>query len=415
MNKLTILGRYFLGTVFLIGLASCNETEKVAVQQPVEQPSMQLAMSTPSAMPTALAEQLPAFKAGSYPKIGPLPKKKAPKTSKVTMGKRLFFDARISGDGALSCATCHDPQQGFSKNTDKNGKPIKLSPAYPGTRYFRNAPTLINSVYKADFANVGWGWAGHMGSNMNDVMRDQITETTIMNMDMRIMHERTKQDPVYVKMCAENFGGDCSSGKIRKALVAFIETLVTKDTPFDSGKMSEAAMRGQKLFENKAQCIQCHNGAYYSDGNPHNTGVPENLEIFKDPMRHMTYRSVLHTLGVPKMGIWRRDVGYFAVSKKYADVGKFITPTLRELKHTAPYMHNGMLTTLAEVVDHYNAGGQHEDPLAIDMKPLNLTSTEKNDLVAFLESLSSSQPVSVEKIKIPQEYQPIENWLETKN
>ena len=115
------------------------------------------------------------------------------------------------------------------------------------------------------------------------------------------------------------------------------------------------------------------------------------------------------------MGIWRRDVGYFAVSKKYADVGKFITPTLRELKHTAPYMHNGMLTTLADVVNFYNEGGQHEDPLAINMKPLNLTDAEKNDLVAFLENLSSSQPVTVEKIKIPQEYEPIENWLEVKN
>lgn len=359
--------------------------------------------------------QAAPFVAGSYPAIGPLAKKKKPKASRVAMGKRLFFDARISGDGAISCATCHDPKEGFSKNKDKKGNIKQLSDAYPGTRYFRSAPTLINSIYKADFADVGWGWAGHMGANMNDVMRNEITETVIMNMDMRIMHERMKQDPVYVKMCKKNFGGDCSSGKARKALVAFVSTLVSRNVPFDKGKLSASAKRGKKLFQGKAQCIQCHNGPYFSDGKPHNTGLPENMEIFKDPMRHMTYRAVIHTLGVPKMEIWRRDVGYFMVSKNYADVGKFITPTLRELKYTAPYMHNGLLATLDDVVEFYNQGGGHDDPLAYELKPLGLNAKEKKDLISFLNALSSSKPVTVKTVKIPQEYAPISNWLNKKN
>ena len=324
------------------------------------------------------------------------------------MGQRLFFDPRISGDGAISCATCHNPSKGF-------GDGLPLSKAYPGTSYFRNAPTLINSAYKSDFPDVGWGWEGRMGANMNDVMRDQITETTIMNMDMRIMHERMKQDPVYVEMCEENFGGECSSGRARIALVAFVETLVSSGAPFDSGDMSRRARRGRELFEGKARCNQCHNGGYFSDGKPHNTGVPENLEIFRDPVRHLTYRSVIHTHGVPKMEIWRRDVGYFLVSKKYADVGKFITPTLRELAYTSPYMHNGVFATLDEVVEFYDQGGGHDDPLAAELDPLGLSGREKRDLVAFLESLSSAAPVATDVIKVPQKYDPIPDWLGSHN
>ena len=353
--------------------------------------------------------------AGSQPALGPLPAREAPKASMVEMGKRLFFDVRLSGDGAISCATCHDPEQGFTRQTDKEGKPMQLSDAYPGTRHYRNTPTLLNTVYKGDFSDVGWAWDGHMGANMNDVIRNEITETMMLNLDMRLMHERMKQDPVYVQMCQENFNGECSSGKGRKALDAFVQTLLSTDAPFDSGNMSDAARSGQAVFEGKAGCINCHNGSYLSDGKPHNTGVPENLEIFKDPLRHIAYRAINTNHGVPNADNWRRDVGYFLVSKNYADVGKFITPTLRELKYTAPYMHNGMVASLAEVVEFYDQGGGHEDPLATELKPLGLSSDEKKNLVAFLESLSSATPLTVEKVKIPEEYEPIPDWLNVKN
>jgi len=318
--------------------------------------------------------------------IGPLEARKAPKASMVELGKRLFFDARMSGDGAISCATCHDPAQGFTRQVDKEGNPMALSDAYPGTRHFRNAPTLL-----------------------------KLTETMMMNIDMRLMHERMKQDAVYVKMCQENFNGECSSGKGRKALVAFMDTLTSKDAPFDTGSMSAAAQKGQALFQGKAGCMSCHHGSYFSDGTPHNTGVPENLDVFKDPLRHIAYRAVLTNHGVPNIENWRRDVGFFFVSKRYEDVGKFITPTLRELKYTAPYMHNGLMASLEDVVEFYNQGGGHDDPLADELKPLGLSAQEQKDLVAFLESLSSTTPVTVEKIKIPQEYEPIPNWLEVHN
>ena len=354
--------------------------------------------------------------AQGFPAIGPLPAKKAPDPGQVEMGRRLFFDPRISGDGAISCASCHDPKQGFTRQVDNKGKPQALSDAYPGTSHFRNAPTLLNATYKAGFPNVGWGWAGHMGADLNDVVRDMLTETLMMNMDMRLMHERMKQDPVYVKMCQESFKGECSSGKARSALVVFMDTLVSKDAPFDAGKMSAEATRGRALFEGKAGCIACHNGPYFSDGKPHNTGVPENMEVFKDPVRHLTFRAALSNHGVPKTEIWRRDVGYFLASKNYADVGKFITPTLRELKYTAPYMHNGVFSTLAEVVDFYDRGGGRDDPLAAELKPLGLSAEEKKDLIAFLESLSSTAPVTVQPVAdIPKEYAPIKNFLGAHN
>jgi cytochrome c peroxidase len=216
-------------------------------------------------------------------------------------------------------------------------------------------------------------------------------------------------------MCKENFNGECSSGKGRKALVAFMQTLVSTDAPFDTGKMSDRAKRGQTLFEGKAKCIQCHNGPYLSDGRPHNTGVPENMEVFENPMRHLTYRSVVTNHGVPKADIWRRDVGYFLVSKNYADVGKFITPTLRELRYTAPYMHNGTIATLEDVVTFYNQGGAKDDPLAVELAPLGLDAGEQGDLVTFLKSLSSATAVTVEKIRVPQKYKPIDNWLQLHN
>jgi cytochrome c peroxidase len=353
--------------------------------------------------------------AQSVPAIGALPAKKAPDPAQVEMGRRLFFDPRLSGNNAISCASCHDPKQGFTRQVDNKGKPQQLSDAYPGTSHFRNAPTLINTIYKADFAGAGWGWAGHMGADLNDVVRDQLTETLMMNLDMRIMHERMKQDPVYVKMCQDTFKGECSSGKARNALVAFMGSLVSKDAPFDSGALSDEAKRGRALFEGKAGCIACHNGPYFSDGKPHNTGVPENMEVFKDPVRHLTYRAAMSNHGVPKTENWRRDVGHFVVSKNYADVGKFITPTLRELKYTAPYMHNGVFGTLAEVVDFYNQGGGRDDPLASTLKPLGLSAQEKKALTAFLESLSSATPVTVAPVDIPKEYAPIANWTRGHN
>lgn len=353
--------------------------------------------------------------AGDYPDIGPLPERKAPNPKAVELGKKLFFDARLSGDAALSCATCHNTEQGFT-----TGMP--LSEAYPGSKHWRNAPTLINVIYKKG----GYGWDGRL-DDLDDMLRDMITDSMNMNMDMQLMQERLKQDPKVVQMTKEAYGdknmGTSQKGEMthyvaRNAIMQFLETLTSKNAPFDNGKLSAKASEGMALFKGKAGCIQCHNGSYFSDGKPHNTGVPESPEVFKDAQRHFTYVAYMMFMGVDDRMNWRRDVGYYTISKDRNDVGKFATPTLRELKYTGPYMHNGVFSTLDDVIDFYNKGGGEDRPGLKDgaIKPLGLTKDEKEALKEFLMSLSGD-PVAYEMPKKGEkiEYQPLPNWREVKN
>lgn len=346
-----------------------------------------------------------AAHAGKYPDIGPLPQVKVD-NAKAELGKRLFFDKRVSGDAGIACSTCHDPNQGWSQN-----KP--LSDGYPGNGHFRNAPSVVNAVHKKE-----WMHDGRLGTNLNDVTREMITETYIMNMDMRIMQERFKQDPVYVKMFQDAGYGEPSNGGARKAIPEFLKSLTSRGAPFDTGRMSAAAKRGQKLFKDKAGCIQCHNGPLLSDGRPHNTGVPENFDVFLDPMNHQAFINFAKFQGVPNYMNLKRDPGYYNITLDMKDMGKFVTPSLRELKYTAPYMHNGMIKTLADVVDFYNRGGGKDSRKSDLLKPLKLSKSERKDLVAFLESLSGDRLTSSEHVwnqPYPAEYPVIENWRQARN
>ncbi|MCF6282796.1 MAG: hypothetical protein L3J28_11420 [Candidatus Polarisedimenticolaceae bacterium] len=357
------------------------------------------------AVALGLSMAVGAAHAGSYPDIGPLPQIKISK-AKAELGKRLFFDKRVSGDAAISCATCHDPKQGWSQN-----KP--LSDGYPGNGHFRNSPSVVNAVHKKS-----WFHDGRIGTNLNDVTRENITETYIMNMDMRIMQERFKQDPVYVKMFKDAGYGEPSNGSVRKAIPEFLKTLTSRGAPFDAGKMSGAAKRGLKLFKGKAGCIQCHNGALLSDGKPHNTGVAENFDVFLDPMNHQAFIAFAKFQGIPNYMNMKRDPGFYNITLDMADMGKFVTPSLRELKYSAPYMHNGMINTLAGVVDFYNRGGGKDSRKSDRLKPLKLSKKQKGDLVAFLESLSGDRLTSSEHVwskSYPDEYPAIQNWKEARN
>lgn len=332
---------------------------------------------------------------------GPLPELKINK-AKAELGKRLFFDKRLSGDAAISCATCHIPENGFSY-------PKKLSLGYPGNGHFRNSIGLINVAHKKV-----WLHDGRIGTNLNDVTREMITEDYIMNMDMRIMQERVKQDPVYIKMFKDAGYGEPSNGKVRKAIPEYLKTLVSKGAPFDTGKMSDAAKAGQKVFSAKG-CDSCHSGSLFSDGKPHNTGVPENFDVFLDPMNHQAFLAYAMFQGMDDRYSLKRDPGAYTQWKEadHSNMGTFITPSLRELTQTAPYMHNGMIATLEEVVDFYNAGGGKDSNKDLAMKPLNMSDKEKSDLVAFLKSLSGEKLTSAEyvwKEAYPTEYAPIEDW-----
>ena len=328
--------------------------------------------------------------------------------AKANLGKRLFFDVRLSGDAAISCATCHIPDKGFADG-------LPLSKAYPGSDGFRNTPTLINTAYKA-----AWFHDGRVGTNLNDVTREMITETYLMNMDMRLMQERLKQDPIYVKMFKKAGYGEPSNGSVRKAIPEFLKTLTSRGAPFNTGKMSDAAKSGFELFKRKAGCATCHSGPRFTDDKAHNTGVPENPSIWRDPRRHMTFLSYAIFMGVENYMNIRRDVGAHVRMHKAdgSDIGKFMTPSLRELKYTAPYMHNGMFATLEEVVAFYKKGGgndPYKDPL---LKPLDLSTQEQADLVAFLKSLTGDPLTGADFVwpkKINPNYAPIENWRETRN
>ena len=203
-----------------------------------------------------------------------------------------------------------------------------------------------------------------------------------------------------------------------QAIAAFERTIVSdaKQGPFDrfmngdKKALSESAQRGMAVYHGKGGCIQCHNGPLAADQKFYSLGVPEN-EVFKtDPLYQITHRWEHYQKGVSEKDYRGadKDLGLYYITKNPKDVGKFRTPSLRELKYTAPYMHNGIFYTLDEVVDFYNKGGgeanwPNRTPL---VKPLGLTDQEKKDLVAFLEALSMDKPLLMDPPKLPP-YQPM--------
>ncbi|MEA3291304.1 MAG: photosynthetic protein synthase I, partial [Pseudomonadota bacterium] len=163
---------------------------------------------------------------------------------------------------------------------------------------------------------------------------------------------------------------------------------------------------------------QCHNGPLFADGKAHNTGVPENFDVFLDPMNHQAFLAFAMFQGIENFMNLKRDPGWYNVTLNPDDMGKFMTPSLRELKQTAPYMHNGMLPTLADVVEFYNQGGGADSRKDAALKPLELSDQEKADLVAFLESLSGDSLTSADHVwqeEYPAEYPVIEDWVNARN
>lgn len=327
---------------------------------------------------------------------------------KAELGKRLFFDERLSGNATISCATCHIPEKAFADG-------LALSQAYPGLDGFRNTPTLINTSLKA-----AWFHDGRLGTNLNDVTREMITEAYLMNMDMRLMQERLKQDPVYVKMFKEAGYGEPDNSGVRKAIPEYLKTLTSRGSAFDKGKMSKAAKAGYELFKGKAGCAACHSGSRFADDKPHNLGVPDNPEIWSKPRRHLTFMAFAMGMGIENYMNIRSDPGAYLRTHKTdgSDIGTFITPTLRELKHTAPYMHNGILKTLKDVVAFYNKGGGEDANKDKLLKPLGLSAKEQSDLVAFLNALSGDLLTGskhVWKDKIDTDYEAIANFRKKAN
>ncbi len=308
--------------------------------------------------------------------------------AQVLLGKYLFFDPRLSGDGGLSCATCHLPEFAWTDGE-------QLNQGYPGTQFFRNAQSVINTAFRSYLY-----WDGRMdGDDMQTLVRDHLTEAHFMNSDGRLMVERVKQVPEYVQLFQEAYGRNPSFGGVLGAISAYVQSLNSGMSPYDAylagdeSALSENAVAGLELFEGKAGCVNCHSGLTFSDDNFYVLGVPENSLVWTDPLRHISFRRFFRLFGVPNYRNLASDPGLYALTKEDPDWGAFRTAPLREVAHTAPYMHNGVFGSLEEVVAFHNGGSG-------DGQDLELSTLEISQLVAFLESLSSELP-DVELPELP--------------
>lgn len=332
---------------------------------------------------------------GVPPPLGPLPPVAVPPDNpmspeKVELGRLLFFDPRLSGDLSTPCSRCHVPAEGWGTNGP-------LSPGYPGTQHWRNAQTILNAAY---YAKLFWeGSALSLESQAPAAAEGNVAG----NGDPIMMEERLAQVPEYVRRFKAVFGIE-RPGIMQAwmAIAAFQRTLVSDPAkvPFDRyakgdrNALSAAAQRGLALFTGKARCVQCHNGPLASDQDYHNLGLPEHPLFETMPLAQVTHRYEQYIKGVTEARYRAadRDLGLYYVTKRSEDIGKFRTPSLRELRYTAPYMHNGLFQTLDEVINFYEAGGGPAPGKSPLVKPLGLTRQEKEDLRAFLESLSSQEP-----------------------
>jgi len=289
---------------------------------------------------------------------------------KVRLGKRLFFDQQLSLDGSLSCATCHDPRQGFS-----NG--LAVTEGVSGQKGSRNVPTVVNRLYgSAQF------WDGRAATLESQAL-GPLFNPDEMGMNENLLLQRLKTDATYQNLFYEAFGtSEPSVESVGKAIACFERTLLTGETAFDRYEwegekpaLSESAARGLVLFRGKARCNTCHIGTNFTNEQFHNIGAGE--------------------------GAGQKDAGRAAVTGDSADFGKFKTPSLRNIELTAPYMHDGSLARLEDVIAFYDQGGRSNPNLDKEMKPIELTDAEKADLLAFLKSLTGPVfSVTVEELKV---------------
>ncbi len=339
---------------------------------------------------TANAQERPAMLAPLGPPPEPLDNPTTPE--KVELGKLLFFDGRLSGNGAMPCSACHIPDAGWDF-------PDKISLGYPGTTHWRNSQTIINSAYYGKLF-----WAG-ASKSLEGQARSAARGGVAGNGEDDMMEARLAFVPEYRRRFGEVFGDVWPNVRnAYMAIAAFQRTLVQTDTPFDNymrgddGALSDAQKRGLDLFTGKAGCARCHNGALLSNEKYYNLGVPPYDGWETDPFAQITFRFEIYAKGV-KQDMYRSlkdDPGLYFRTKQKDDMGKFRVPSLRYTKYTAPYMHNGMLETLEDVIDFYDAGGGTNDFAATKtdlIQPLGLSDGEKADLLAFIESLSGERMV----------------------
>jgi cytochrome c peroxidase len=276
--------------------------------------------------------------------------------TKVALGRRLFFDRQLSRDRSISCSTCHDPRRAFT-----DGRAVARGvDRRPGRR---NVPTIVNRGYGVTFS-----WDGRLSTLEAQVLAP-VSNPREMGASLAVVLDRLSRDSSYRREFRMSFTDGITEENVARALATFVRHVTSGDAPADrfgdrqSDALSQEARLGLKVFLGKGNCWQCHAGPLFSDEKFHNTGIAWDGKRF-------------------------RDDGRALVTGDRRQQGAFKTPTLREVARTAPYMHDGSIKTLEEVVEFYSRGGRVNPNLDSLIMSLSLSEQDKRGLIAFLEALT---------------------------
>ncbi len=299
----------------------------------------------------------------------PIPEDNPPTVETIALGRRLYFDTALSVDNTVSCATCHMPPMGFTDSS-------RVSTGVGGKLGTRNAPTVLNSAYwTSDF------WDGRAAS-LEKQTEGPVTNPVEMAHSLKGVAQRLSRDPKYVAAFQQAFGpGPITYTKVEKCIASFERTLLSGNSPFDryyyggdKTAMTAAQIRGFEVFRDprKGNCEVCHT-------------IGDKYALFTD--------NKFHNIGVGFDNGVTNDTGRAAITGDVLDTGAFRTPTLRNIALTSPYMHDGSLKSLKEVMDYYVGGGNSNPYLDKDMHSLDfLTGQERQDLIEFMNALTGEMP-----------------------
>lgn len=281
--------------------------------------------------------------------------------SRVQLGKLLFYDPALSLDSTISCGTCHQAASGFADH-------FPISIGIEGRIGMRNSPTLTNVAYQPYFFAEG-------GSPSLELQALGPIENHVeMDMNAAELAKRLKDDPFYTPLAQKAYGRDMDLYVLVRAIASFERTLISGHSPYDQyafehkpEALSESEKRGMALFfSEKTGCSNCHSGFNFTNYTFENNGL------------YQTFT----------------DEGRYRITLEPSDIGKFKVPTLRNIALTAPYMHDGSLQTLEDVVSHYINGGKNHPNQSKFVKPIQLSDIEKNELIDFLNALTDPEFVN---------------------
>jgi cytochrome c peroxidase len=299
--------------------------------------------------------------------------------AKAKLGGRLFDDPGLSDDGSLSCRSCHWPDHGYAV-------PRALGPAHPGRAERRNSPSLVNVAFSPALT-----WDGRAGS-LDQQALGPLQNPLHQNNNLDALVARLGADPGYRAAFRAAFGDPAPTPeRVGMALGSFERTLVFEDSPLDRymegdvTALDGAQTRGLALFFGRAGCAGCHNGPNLTDRQFYALGVPD-AAVRDDPAVMASVRFDARRMKLPGWVLVAGDPGRQLVTHDLADRGKFRTAGLRNVEQSAPYMHDGSLATLEDVVAFYDRGGD-----GTVLRPLGLDEGERRDLVAFLKALTGKQ------------------------